>query len=561
MKIANPLLASAVLLSFLVSGGLAQEQKAAQEPLLKEEYAPPESWADRTRREAAVLELSLNDVIRLALTNNLNIAIENYEEDLMRERIIKTKAFYDPTLSFSLGRDSTEFPTVSILDAGRGIPVNTTTNFTLSPSIRQNLPGGGGLTVGFNNSRFASNNLFRFMNPSFGSGLSISLSQPLWRGFLKTDTRKQLEIHNLDSQINDTQFERMISEIVQQVQIQYWDLVSAIENYEVKRQSMELAMLQHELNKKRLKIGILAPLGVTESQTEVARREQEMIQSEVEIINNQNELKDLLAPGPGASIWNLTLIPLDRPQAQELKITLEEAIDTALERRPELERYRLDRQKVDVERSYLENQGKPSVSLTAGVTSTGRAGQIFQDLFADTDGDGVPDIRAGNVLDPSNPFFGNFGNAWTQVLGFDFVNYHLALNVTIPLRNRSNSADLASLAIDEQRQLSRLTQQQQSIIKEVRTVFQNIVIQKKRLQVARVARELSKKQLEGENRRFQAGLTTNFNLLRYQRDLAGAQVEELHAMIAYQKAVASLDKAMHTIIDANDIVLARRKNG
>ena len=518
----------------------------------------PESWADRMRRERPVRELSVKDAIRLALTNNLEIAIEDYNEDLNRQLIFGTKGFYDPRIRFEVGWAATENPARSILDAGQGIPVNTTDRIYFDTSLVQNLPNGSSLTLNFNNNRFSTNSSFSFMNPSFGSNIAATLRQPLLRGFRKTQTRRQLMLYNLETQISESQFQQKVSEIVQQVQNQYWELVFAIESYEAIRKSMELAIIQHENNRKRVRIGVMAPIEITASRAEVATREQEMIQSEVQIITAQNGLKRHLAPDPTAPIWNLTLIPTQLPRVQELAITLDEAIARAMERRPELEQNRLLREQVEVDREYYRRDGRPTVDLVASLTNTGRAGEIFGSDFVDSDGDGVPDTRLENVSQPSNPFFGSFGNSWGQVFGFDYINYTLGVSVEIPLKNRANDAERARILIRDRRLASQLKNQQQMIIVEVRNAYESIATQRKRLEAAGVARQLSEAQLEGENKRFQAGLSTNFEVLRYQRDLSQAQVQELRARVDYQQAVTDLEKAMYTIVDSNDIMLARR---
>ena len=536
------------------------QEKTAIDQALSEMPAidRPESWADRMRRETPARELSVKDAIRLALVNNLEIAIEDYNEDLNRQNIFRSKGFYDPRLRFQVGWTATENPSRSILDAGQGIPVNTTDQIYFDTSLVQNLPNGSSLTLNFNNNRFSTNSTFSFMNPSFGSNFSIMLRQPLWRGFRKTQTRRELKLYNLETEISDSQFQQKVSEIVQQVQKQYWELVFAIESYEAIRKSMELAIIQHENNRKRVQIGVMASIEITASRAEVATREQEMIQSEVRIITAQNGLKRHLAPDPTAPIWNLTLIPTQLPQVQDLAITLDEAIARAMERRPELEQNRLLREQVEVDREYYKQDGRPTVDLVASLTNTGRAGEIFGSEFVDTDGDGVPDTRLQNVPQPSNPFFGGFGNSWGQVFGFDYINYTLGVSVEIPLRNRANEAERASLLIRDRQLASRLKNQQQMIIVEVRNAYESIATQRKRLEAARVARQLSEAQLEGENKRFQAGLSTNFEVLRYQRDLSQSQVQELRARVDYQQAVTDLEKAMYTIVDSSDIVLARR---
>ena len=52
-------------------------------------------------------------------------------------------------------------------------------------------------------------------------------------------------------------------------------------------------------------------------------------------------------------------------------------------------------------------------------------------------------------------------------------------------------------------------------------------------------------------------MSTNFAVLRFQRDLANIQVSELRAQVDYELALTSLQKAMYTIIDENDIGFAR----
>ena len=69
-----------------------------------------------------------------------------------------------------------------------------------------------------------------------------------------------------------------------------------------------------------------------------------------------------------------------------------------------------------------------------------------------------------------------------------------------------------------------------------------------------MARQLSEEQLEGENKRFDAGLSTNFEVLRFQRDLAQAQVQELRGKVDFQKALTALRNAMYTIVDDNEFM-------
>ncbi len=523
----------------LPSQGWAQDSQAASQGAL----VIPESYVTRMRQEGPILEVTLKEAVRLALVNNLEIAIENYNEDLNQEQIIRTRGFYDPTYSLSLGWSSSESPTTSSLQAGGAITVNNTDRFSFDNQLLQNVAGGGVLDISFINSRNKTNSRFSFINPRFNSTFNVAFTQPLWRGFRKTDTERQIELFNLDSDINETQFEQRVSEIVQQVQDQYWELAYAVEANETQRQSVELAAIQYENNRKRVEIGVMAPIEITSSQAEMARREQEMIQSEVQIIIAQNALKRLLASDSGASIWNVVLIPTETPRIVDVPISLQESIRTAIERRPELTQIQLQMEQNEINRNYLQKDGKPSLNLRANFGSNGASGEVFN---PSTD-EPIPD----------DPRFGNFTKAWTQVFSFDFPVWGVFMDLQIPLRNRSNEADLATAVIRERQLLSTMKNQEQMIIVEVRNAYEGLATRRKSLEAANVASQLSREQLDGETKRFEAGLSTNFEVLRFQRDLAESQVSELRALVDYQLAMTALQKALFTIVEESDFVLAK----
>ena len=536
--------------------GLSFGVRAQTGEAAAQELKVPDSYMDRMSQQGSVLEMSLKEAIRLALNNNLEIAIENFNEDLNREQIIGALGFYDPTLSFTVGWNDRSSPTTSSLDAGGGVAVSNSSSFLLNTTMNQNVTGGGALRLTFNNQKFTTNSAFSFINPRFNSNFDVQFTQPLWRGFRKTNTKRQIKIFNLDTQISDTMFEQKVTSVVQRVVSQYWELVFAVENYETQRQSMQLAIIQHSDNTKRVAIGVMAPIEITSSQAEVATREQGLIQSEVQIINAQNSMKRLLAPDPQASIWEITINPLDRPDLGEITLTMPEAIQQSLTKRPELERLRLQMEQNEINRDFFKRDGKPTVNLRANFGSVGASGNVAQTVFRDTDSDGIPE-PVGSEPAFDDPRFGNFTTAWSQAFQFDFRAWGVFFDVQIPLKNRANAANLATIAIQDRRFLSTMKDTQQMIMVEVRNAFETIQTRKKSLEASQLATRLSEEQLLGENKRFEAGLSTNFAVLRFQRDLAQNQVSELRAMIDYQLALINLEVAMYTIIGDSDIVTAR----
>ncbi len=516
------------------------------------DYEIPESYVNRAKQSGPYKELSLQDAIRMALENNLQIEIEGYTEELNQEQMYGTKGFYDPIFNFSAGWNSSERPTTSVLDAGSSVRTTISKRWTYNSSVTQNIKGGGNVGLQFNTNSSSTNSSFSYINPSYNSTLNLSFTQPLWRGFRHTTPDRQMKLYNLDSKINESQFKKTVADTINQVQSQYWELAYAIENHETRRQSLQLALVQLNDNRKRVDIGVLAPIEITSSRAEVATRSQELIASEVSITNAQNTLKGYLTPDKDDPLWASTIIPTEKLVIREVSMTLDEAVETALKKRPELEQLTYQVAQNEVDRKYYKNQGKPDVSFTAGLISQGTSGKVWKTGSTG----GLPGVVQIPVLD--HPFYGEYGTAWGQVYGFDYLTYNFGLNVEIPLFNRSNKAQLAQLAISDRRYETQVRNVQQSVIVEVRNAFQNIMTQRESMEAARVARELSEEQVNGVTKRFEAGLSTNFEVLQYQRDLANARVNELRAMIDYQLGLASLQAATFTLVDDNDVLIAER---
>jgi outer membrane protein len=69
-----------------------------------------------------------------------------------------------------------------------------------------------------------------------------------------------------------------------------------------------------------------------------------------------------------------------------------------------------------------------------------------------------------------------------------------------------------------------------------------------RVQAAQAARELAQKTLEAEQSKFEVGMSTNYNVILAQRDLATAQSNELNAVLNYRKSLVELERTQQTTL-------------
>jgi len=502
-------------------------------------------FAERARQRGLVLELSLKAALERALERNLEVRIQRYTLDSNRVRLKGAKGAYDPQLSFTAGLSLDSSPATSILQSGVGLSALETRNITFAPGIQQLLPGGGSAGISFSGFRNGTNDAYTFVNPVFGSGLKATLTQPLLRGFRWNAVENQIRLLRLENKSGEAQFRRALAEIVERARNAYWMLVGAVESYEARRHSQELAIRQYENTLQRVENGMLTPVALTSSRAEVALRDQEILEAEVQIINAQNGLKQLMAAGPDDPIWGTSLLPTDRPRAEDVRVTLDEAVQLALKNRPELEQLRLQLQQNGLLSRYYAQETRPTVNLLGSIGAVGRAGTVH-----------LPQ----DDLDPtaSQVRFGGMGTSFRQVMNFDFLNWSAGVQVQLPLRNRAAEAQLADTRIAGRRLETQLKQFQVAVLVEVRNAYEAIATRKKTLEVSRLASELSREQLEGETARFEAGFSTNFEVLRYQRDYADARIRELNALIQYEIAVTALQRAMDTIIEDSGIVIDSR---
>lgn len=503
--------------------------------------APSEPYRDRIAREGPVIRLRVEEALRMALENNLDITIEKLNVATAVWQLSGARGFYDPALSFTANRA-----------AGHSIDPNPNSpnpisasprTSSVTPSVSFNLPTGGTLNSSLSNSRtysFFSSTL----NPSYTSLLTVDFSQPLLRGgFSGASGPHQIIISRFAVTQSREGFRQRVIGIVQQVLSAYFELLFSIENYETRRRARDLAAVQFENTRLRVQSGFLAGSALTAARLEVALREQDWISSEVQIVNSQNALRALLSTGRASDVWKSALLPVTPPDTSDPHMSLEEALNSAHAHRPELSLAALQRQQNLENTRFAANQRLPQVNFNGNITSPGSSGV----LVAPIEG-----------LDPaSGQYLGGYGSSLPQSFGFIAPGWSLGLSVQFPLRNRAAEAAYAQSQIADRRLAAQEQNTLLNVDNNVMSTWQALSIQRNNLRASQLAREAAEEQVVAITARFEANLSTNFEVLSYQRDLANAQVSELRARIDYQNALNNLMVAAGQLLEANSIVLPK----
>ncbi len=499
------------------------------------------------QEKEAVLSLSLDDAIIRTLKNNYGVAIQVLNPELAELTLARAKEKFLPTLAFGFGKRSTESASYSWLEAKERSTVDYNSYDT---QVSQLIPTGGTLTASFNLYRNFSNAKFQTVNPRYGSTLRLDFRQPLLRDFGLKMTRRDIIISQNNLEISENDLEATLANTIYSVEEAYWNLVYSLENLKVRQQSLQLARDLLARNQRAVEVGTMAPIDVLSAQAEVATREADILSAEAEVKNNEDRLRTIINLPEAEVKLALPVKPVDKPRFEEKKISLEEALLTAMENRPELKSLKIELQNQDLNLSYAKNQLLPSLSLTASYWSPGVSGDRIIYLNDNPLTDVILAVIPGGAK-----------GAIEDALGFKYKNWSVGLTLDVPLNSVFSKAQYAQAKVNLEQAMLRLKNQEQLIFLEIRNAVRAVETNYQRVQSYRVARELAEKKLQAEEEKLRVGLTTNFVVLTYQRDLSNAQIAELRAIVDYTLSLANLERAMGTLLKNRNITIDQVMRG
>ncbi len=449
---------------------------------------------------------------------------------------------YDPVLTGSLGWQHTSTPESSPFITGADVLVGKATTGSLG--VSQGFSTGTLLGLNFTGSSLENNSTRSLLNPVVNSGLGITLTQPLLRGFGPKVNRRYIRIAENDRRMVDLVFRQQVIDTVSGVTRLYYDLVSLIEDVGVKRQTLSLAQKLYEDDKVQVEQGTLAPIELVRAQALIAAGRQDLANSEGLELEQELIVKTVLTRRGTAdpalrSARVIPMTPIPPLASTEPVQPVQDMLNQAFKNRPDLASadLQLTNSKISLEGS--RNAVLPDVSLVAAASNSGLAGS--QNVL----GTGVP----------SGVFLGGFGSTLDQIFRRNYPTYSVGLQLNLPIRNRVAQADL----VRDELQLRQTQINRQQLENQVRLEVEDALITLQRSRAAYSAAvdssRYQEQSLAAEQEKFAVGLSTTFLIIQYQSQLAQARSTEVAARGAYAKAKVALDRALGVTLDNNNIVL------
>jgi outer membrane protein len=507
---------------FLFASGLpvsASEQNPPAQP------TPAQPAASTS--QGATISVSADEAVRLALQNNLGIQAERLAPQIQTYVVSQARAAFTPSLfSVTTKRNSTSPP--DFLTSGGVAEATTGQRIQTNVGLQQLVPWGGGrYSFALNASKATTTSTSSF-NPQLGSNLNAVYTQPLLRDFRIDALRQQLLTSKKNQEIADVQLVQQITITSRAVRSAYYDLVGAIAGLQVAQQSLDLARESLKNNQRRVEVGTMAPIDIIEAQAEVASNEEAAISAESRIRTAEDRLRALVLNPSQPDFWSVRLQPAEQPVLTPITIDVEAAVANALAHRTDLAEARKRIETTDINLAYVRNQKLPALDLTANYNTVGVAGTQFQ--F----GPGFPPT----VLSQTQR---TFADALRDVFGNQFKTWSVELNVSYPIGTSAADAGFAATRLQKQAQVTSLRDLETQVATTVRDVGRQVATNLKRVEATKKAREFAERRLEAEQKRMTVGLSTTFQLFQAQRDLARQRVNELNAVIDYNRSLVDFE--------------------
>ncbi len=514
----------------LVVGGAAQAP--AQEMPAQQ---MGEAVAADLRLADGVLTLSLEEAISIALERNLSLAVERYRTTESELQLDQSQGIYDINTQADVGTFDETSPAASNLD---GAAVQATKGTRWDFGASRLLPTGGTASVTWSNSRLETNSTFALLNPSYNVDFDFGFVQPLWRNAGRQVVESGIRVARNNIDISRENFELQVIGVLQAVEDAYWSLVEAQAQLEVAEESLELAQKLHGQNRVRVEVGTLAPLELVTSEAGIATRKEEIIRARAVVGDGEDLLRQLLNLND-PQVWAATIAPETEPEMAPIELDVEGAVATAIDRRAELRARRLGQDNLEIDAMYRANQAKPGLDLAVSYGFNGLGGDVTS-----------RDFLTREILFQAP---GSYSDALDQITGFDFVGWAASLNFTYDLGNRDRKAQraLAEVAVD--RGEAELADLELGVITQVRRLARLVGAAAESRESARVSRRLAEKNLDAEQKRYQNGMSTSFQVLEIQEDLSQARSREVNTITGYRKALAQFYQAVGTLIEQSGV--------
>jgi len=492
-----------------------------------------------TGEDADVIKMSLQNCLVRALENNLDIAVASYDPEISNVSVQKAGDKYFPQLSLNYLSTNQTVPSTWGLE---GNEYKSIYNY-FGLNISQSFVTGGTLNFRLFNRASDTTRAFTNVNPSYFNEISFEFSQPLLRGFGPRISNHELNKAKNSKEISVFGVRTTIQQKIFEIEEAYWNLVHQRENLKVQFLSLEQNKIQLKKVREAAKWGVKSSIDVLQMETEEARWEDGILNSQSMVEVYEDRLKNIMNIRTEDPSSTQAIVPTDSPVFKENKIPYKSALRASFDNRPEIASTlkRLKNNRMDVK--YFKNQLLPQLDMNFRLWFPGQSGE--RTLFQDNN------PLTGNII---GKIVGSRWDSFRESWDRKYQNWEISLSLNIPFADIFKRSDLIKARLEKEKSELEMEKLKNEIENELIQVYKELENRSKRIRSTARYRIMTEKQLDAALQRYELGLETSSQwLLEYQRRQATARVDEIKAITDYNIALAKLDRIMGTNIESHDL--------
>lgn len=465
--------------------------------------------SSQAQTAANQLELTRSAAIEMAIRKNIDLRVEALTAAMAETDAARSRALYDPILNVSANRVEASFP-------GETFGTKSTTG---TVGVTQYLPTGGSVVASAQSGYTTAESLSPGVEAKdWQSSVGISLLQPILKNAGKESMELNITLADTAKADAVERFRFFLSDTVFSVITGYNRLYALRQTLQTREQAMaSIVALRTELASK-LKPSSLQKLELANADYAIAQRRRDLVDAGRNVRDQESRLRYLIGLAE-----QVTIVPVDPPSREEPLETQDEALQAAIDHRPDLQQLYLTLQASELQERVASKQVLPDLSLTA---SSGFSG------IAEDAGDSWDQIGSGK------------GGFWSA-----------GLNLNYPLGNTGAKNDYRQRQLRTTQVKSQIASYSWQIRNAVEADMRALISARLQIQTAEQSVQLATERLEEYRSSRRAGESSVQDLLNAENDLMFANNTLTDAQEFFAFTVVLLWRDMGVLLERQKVHL------
>jgi len=456
---------------------------------------------------ASLIELSLEDVSRLALENSLDIQIAQYDAYISRTSLDDIQSIFDTIFraEASYSRDKkAQANTIAGSDAKE---------HSFSLGLEKKLPTGTTLSLDATTTKTRTDSAFSTLNPYNEALVELTVKQELGKNFFGLADRADIKLTKLN--IENSEFTSLddIEEILYRAQKAYWNLVLKNEELAIREDISKSAKRLYEIYQNKHSIGLVEESELLAIEALVHTRESDLVVAGLELETAKNDLLFLLNKGD----FKDKVKPKDKLSSDSATVNLYQMLRESINSRRDYKRIKNELEKSEIDLVVKKNALWPQIDLQA--------------TFA------------------RNNINSQRSSAWEGISDNSNDEIFLRLTIEVPLENREAKAELEKVRLEESQLLLRLKRVERLILQEINDKVNQVNASDNQVKLYQSIIKLHQKKLDNQIKRIGYGRSNADTLIQYEDDLLKARLALVSNFYTYRVSLIELDLAKNVLLD------------